>query len=186
MLSTALARSRTVLLAPWDPGAALDLIEREEVTVQPSMPVYLRGMLAHPGFSRERVRSLRLYPMGGARVTALDVRDATARLGCPSRRTYGLTEMPTLTTGPVGDPRHRHETTEGLPIGHNEVRIVDERRRGGARPGARARSPAGGRSCSPATSTPPPTRAPSPPTAGSAPATSGRSTTTASSPSSGA
>jgi cyclohexanecarboxylate-CoA ligase len=126
VLAPVLARYRTVLLAPWDPGAALDLIERETVTVQPSMPVYLRGVLAHPAFSRERVRSLRLYPMGGARVTALDVRDATARLGCPSRRTYGLTEMPTLSTGPVGDPRRRHETTEGVPIGHNEIRIVDE------------------------------------------------------------
>jgi cyclohexanecarboxylate-CoA ligase len=127
VLSAALARNRIVLLAPWDPGEALDLIEREGVTVQPSMPVYLRGVLGHPGFSRERVRSLRLYPMGGARVTALDVRDATAHLGCPSRRTYGLTEMPTLSTGPVGDPQHRHETTEGRAIGHGEIRIVDGR-----------------------------------------------------------
>jgi cyclohexanecarboxylate-CoA ligase len=127
VLAAVLARSRTVLLAPWDAGVALDLIEREGVTVQPSMPVYLRGVLAHPAFAPERVRSLRLYPMGGARVTALDVRDASACLGCPSRRTYGLTEMPTLSTGPVGDPLRRHETTEGVAIGHNEIRIVDER-----------------------------------------------------------
>jgi non-ribosomal peptide synthetase component E (peptide arylation enzyme) len=64
--------------------------------------------------------------MGGARVTALDVRDAQAAMGCPSRRTYGLTELPTMATGPFSDPLRRNETTEGQSIGHNEVRILDE------------------------------------------------------------
>ena len=88
---------------------------------------------------------MRLFSMGGARVTPDDVEEATARLGCWCKRSYGLTELPTLATGPLDDIAHRrHETTEGRAHRPDEVRIVDERLRESRRAPA-ARSPAGPR-----------------------------------------
>jgi cyclohexanecarboxylate-CoA ligase len=62
--------------------------------------------------------------MGGTRVTPADVAEAAARLGCWCKRSYGLTEAPTLTTGPFWDTSRRADT-DGLPISPSRVRIVD-------------------------------------------------------------
>jgi cyclohexanecarboxylate-CoA ligase len=125
ILVPTLAGNRTVLMDIWDPARAVTLIEREQVTVQPGMPVFLRGMLASPGFAQSRVASLRLFPMGGSTVAARDVYDARESLGCASKRTYGSTELPTLCTGRTSDNLEQLATTEGRPIGANELRIVD-------------------------------------------------------------
>jgi cyclohexanecarboxylate-CoA ligase len=125
ILVPTLVGNRTVLMDTWDPTRAVELIEQEQVTVQPGMPVFLRGMLAIPGFTQSRVASLRLFPMGGSTVTARDVNDARESLGCASKRTYGSTELPTLCTGRSSDTPEQLAMTEGRPIGANEVRIVD-------------------------------------------------------------
>ena len=116
---------RCVFLDIWDPARAINLLEEEAVTVEIGMPVFLRGMLDHPTFRVEAARTMRLFSMGGARVTPDDVEEATARLGCWCKRSYGLTELPTFTTGPADDVAHR-ATTDGRPIGPSRVRIVDE------------------------------------------------------------
>jgi cyclohexanecarboxylate-CoA ligase len=116
---------RCVFLDVWDAERAIKLLEEEAVTVEIGMPVFLRGMLDHPAFRIEAARTMRLFSMGGARVTPADVEEATARLGCWCKRSYGLTELPTFTTGPADDVAHR-ATTDGRPIGPSRVRIVDE------------------------------------------------------------
>jgi cyclohexanecarboxylate-CoA ligase len=126
VLVPTLIGNRTVLMDTWDPSVAISLIERERVTVQPAMPVFLRGMLAAPNFSAERVSSLRLFPMGGSTMTPRDVADARELLGCVSKRTYGSTEMPTLCTGQDGDTDEQLAATDGRPIGLSEIRIADE------------------------------------------------------------
>src|SRR5690606_36108053 len=73
MLLTITTGSRAVLVDVWDADEAVALTEREQVTVHPGMPVFLREMLAAPSFRPEAVASLRLFAMGGARVTAGDV-----------------------------------------------------------------------------------------------------------------
>ena len=103
----------------------MQLIDMERVTVQPGVPAYLYGMLSAPSFTEEAVSSLRLFGLGGTRVTAEDVHTAQARLRCWSKRTYGSTEMPTLTTGPRFDEHDRLATTDGILIGSSEIRIVD-------------------------------------------------------------
>jgi len=125
VLAPVLAGNASVLMDVWDPDRALALIEQERVTVQPGMPVFLRGLLASPAFTPERVRSLRLFPMGGSTVSPRDVEDAAQRLGCIAKRTYGSTEMPTLCTGQPGDTAAQYAQTDGRPIGRSEVRVVD-------------------------------------------------------------
>jgi cyclohexanecarboxylate-CoA ligase len=126
MLLTLVVGLRVVLLDVWDPEEALRLVERERVTMYPAVPVFIRGMLGGRSFRRSAVTSMRLCTLGGAPVAAEDVRVAQEAFGCWCKRSYGSTEMPTLTSGPRHDPRGRVETTDGLPLGPSEVRIVGD------------------------------------------------------------
>ena len=103
---------RTVFVARWDPEAALMLIERERVTFMVGPPTFFVSMLQAPGFSRERVASLRLISSGGAGVGEAFVAEASSAFGARVKRTYGSTEAPTI-------------ITDGRPIGEIEVRVDD-------------------------------------------------------------
>jgi cyclohexanecarboxylate-CoA ligase len=102
----------TVFMARWDPEAALTLIESRRVTFMVGPPTFFVSMMQAPGFSPERVASLRLISSGGAGVGAAFVAEAAAAFGARVKRTYGSTEVPTI-------------ITDGHPIGEVEVRIDD-------------------------------------------------------------
>jgi cyclohexanecarboxylate-CoA ligase len=117
---------RVVLMDTWDPEEAVRLTWRERVTVHPTVPVVAHGLLNAKSFRPAAVESMRLLTFGGARVTPADVRLAAEALGCWCKRSYGSTEMPTLTSGPRHDPAGRVATTEGQVLGASEIRIVDD------------------------------------------------------------
>jgi cyclohexanecarboxylate-CoA ligase len=117
---------RVVLMDTWDPEEAVALTERERVTVHSTVPVVAHGMLRSRSFRPAAVSSMRLMTFGGARVTPADVREAAQLLGCWCKRSYGSTEMPTLTSGPRHDPMDRVATTDGEVLGGSEIRIVDD------------------------------------------------------------
>ncbi len=104
----------TVFMARWDPEHALALIERERVTFMVGPPTFFVSMMQSPGFTHERVASLRLISSGGAGVGQAFVDEASEAFGARVKRTYGSTEVPTI-------------ITDGHTIGEVEVR-VDERR----------------------------------------------------------
>ncbi len=99
-----------VFMARWDPEAALTLIEREHVTFMVGPPTFFVSMMQAPGFTPERVASLRLISSGGAGVGAVFVAEASAAFGARVKRTYGSTEVPTI-------------ITDGHTIGSIEVRV---------------------------------------------------------------
>jgi cyclohexanecarboxylate-CoA ligase len=79
--------------------------------------------MSAPAFSPERVASLRLVSSGGAGVTEGFVDEASERLGCTVKRTYGSTEAPTVATStPSDDPldARRHD---GRAVGAVELRL---------------------------------------------------------------
>ncbi len=115
----------TVLMDTWEPGRALDLVEREAVAVMISTPVFMRTMIDHPAFSSTDRSSVRMFSLGGAGVAPAMVREGAAAFDCWCKRTYGSTEYPTLTTGRAGDTLERDATTDGPLIGAAELRIVD-------------------------------------------------------------
>jgi cyclohexanecarboxylate-CoA ligase len=115
-----------VLLDQWDADEAVDLAVAEAVSVLVGVPVMLRAMLTSTRYRPGELAPVRLFVLGGTRVTAADVNVAAEALDCWSKRTYGSTEMPTATTGPRRDPGGRLATTDGVPIGPVEVRIVDD------------------------------------------------------------
>ena len=128
---------RAVLMARWDPEIAVDLIERERITFMIGPPTFFVALMAAPGFTSERVRTLRLVSSGGAGVTPAFIEEATERLGCRVKRTYGSTEAPTVTTSTADDPFERARDTDGHTTGAAELRVSDPASGKELRPGER-------------------------------------------------
>jgi cyclohexanecarboxylate-CoA ligase len=116
---------RTAFMARWDPEVALDIIERERVTFMVGPPTFFVGLMQAPGFTTERVASLRLVSSGGAGVSVAFVDEASKRLGAVVKRTYGSTEAPTVATSGGADPVADAHTHDGHAIGAVELRVVD-------------------------------------------------------------
>jgi cyclohexanecarboxylate-CoA ligase len=110
-----------VLQDVWDPGLAVELIEREELTVTVGATPFLHGIV----HSERRAESLRIFGCGGADVPPALIAEAHA-IGISASRLYGSTECPTVTGTPIEAPVDRHASTDGAPIGADQVRIVDE------------------------------------------------------------
>ncbi len=117
------AGMKAVLMARWDPEHALDLIERHGVTFMMGPPTFFMSLRDAPGFSSERVASLRLISCGGAGVTSAFVAEATDVFGAMVKRTYGSTEAPTVTTAHAGDDDDRVRDTDGHPTGAVRMRL---------------------------------------------------------------
>src|SRR5438045_5889887 len=114
---------KSVLMAKWDPTAALELIERERITFMIGPPTFFVGLMDAPAFSPSSVASLRLVSSGGAGVTPAFVERASAAFGCVVKRTYGSTEAPTITTSQPGDDPVRAASTDGRATGSVRLRI---------------------------------------------------------------
>jgi acyl-CoA synthetase (AMP-forming)/AMP-acid ligase II len=113
----------SVLMARWDPAAALDLIERERVSFMIGPPTFFVSLMNGPGFTADRVASLQLVSSGGAGVTEAFVDEASERLGCVVKRTYGSTEAPTVATSSPGDDADSARRHDGRAIGAVELRV---------------------------------------------------------------
>lgn len=114
---------KAVLMSRWEPGVALDLIEREQVTYMVGPPTFFVGLMDHPEFHPERTGSLRLLSCGGAGVTPAFADRAHTELGAIVKRAYGSTEAPTVTTSRFDDPPDRMINTDGRAFGETRVRV---------------------------------------------------------------
>ncbi len=113
------------LMARWDPERALRSIETDRITFMIGPPTFFVALMAAPGFTSERVASLRLVSSGGAGVTPAFVAEASERLGALVKRTYGSTEAPTVATSTADDPPVRARDTDGRPVGAMRLRVCD-------------------------------------------------------------
>jgi cyclohexanecarboxylate-CoA ligase len=114
----------SVLMETWDPERFLALVEREGGTYSTGATPFLQGVLDCPRLDRYDTRSLRIFPCGGADVPPDLIRRAIERLGVRSGRAYGSTEFPSITSSAGPDvPLAKRATTDGAPIGPNEVEL---------------------------------------------------------------
>jgi len=116
-----------VFMDRWEAQHGLELLEREQITVMISTPVFMRTMIDNYRFESTDTSALRLFSLGGAGVSPAMVREGAARFECWCKRTYGSTEYPTLTSGREGDDPECDATTDGVLIDGAELRIVDPR-----------------------------------------------------------
>lgn len=97
-------------LARFEAGAALDLLERERVTITNLVPTMLSRMVAHPGARERDFKSLRLVLSGGAPIAPTLVAAVIETFRCEYAQTYGMTE-----TSPYLAISLLHDSMRSLP-----------------------------------------------------------------------
>ena len=110
-----------VLQDIWENRQAVELIERHACRFTLAAPIFLQGLLDEYR-KRGIPSSLRYFLCGGASVPAALAEEARSVLGTELMRTYGLTEMPTLTAGRPG-AGVANLTTDGFLIGPVQCRV---------------------------------------------------------------
>src|SRR4051812_766042 len=111
------------LIPRFDAGKALEMVERDGVTIFEGVPTMYHGML-NAGVEAD-ISSLRLCISGGAAMPVEVMRQFEEQFGCIILEGYGLSE-----TSPVASFNHPHRVrkpgTIGTPIEGVEMRAVDD------------------------------------------------------------
>ncbi|MGY1503267.1 FadD3 family acyl-CoA ligase [Streptomyces sp. QTS52] len=119
----------TVIPMPvFHPGKALEIIDRERVSILLGPPTIFHDLINHPDRSGYELSSLRVSMTGGTTVPESLIRAMKSELSFDIvMSAYGLTESSALvTTTRIGDSEETVARTTGRVIPDVEVRIVDE------------------------------------------------------------
>jgi len=124
-LNTAVAVGAALtLITRFDPARALQIIDRDRVTVFEGVPTMYAAMLAVPNRGDFDVSSLRVCVSGGAALPVEVLRGFEEAFGCVILEGYGLSE-----TSPVAafnhPDRERKPGSIGTPIEGVQMRVVD-------------------------------------------------------------
>jgi long-chain acyl-CoA synthetase len=123
--ATLSAGGALTLLPRFDAGRALELVERDRVTVFAGVPTMYNALLNHPDRERFDASSLQLCISGGAPLPVELLRDFESTFGCPVLEGYGLSE-----TSPIASFNHpdraRKAGSIGTPVDGVEMKLVGE------------------------------------------------------------
>jgi long-chain acyl-CoA synthetase len=113
------------LLPRFDAGRALEIVERDGVTVFEGVPTMFAGMLHDPRAAEADTSTLEVCVSGGAAMPVEVMHAFEERFGCQVIEGYGLSE-----TSPVASfnrrDRERKPGSIGLPIDGVEMRLIDD------------------------------------------------------------
>ena len=125
-LNAAVAAAGTLTLLPrFDPARALEIIQRDKVTIFEGVPTMYAAMLHLPQADPAMAATLRVCVSGGASLPVEILRGFEEKFGCMILEGYGLSE-----TSPVASFNHpdkvRKPGSIGTPIEGVEMRLVDD------------------------------------------------------------
>ena len=113
------------LIPRFDGGKALELIERDRVTLFEGVPTMYAAMLHHERADQTDTSTLEVCVSGGAAMPVEVMRAFEEKFGCQIIEGYGLSE-----TSPVASfnrrDRERKPGSIGLPIDGVEMKLIDE------------------------------------------------------------
>ena len=110
----------------FDVERALDIVQREQVTVFPGAPTIFSSILDHPRFADYDLSTLRVAVTGAADIPVELIRRLNDEL--PNFRivsAYGMTETGTACTTLLDDELEHIASTVGVPRPGFEIRVVD-------------------------------------------------------------
>ena len=117
--------SSVTMIPRFDPDKALEIIERDEVTIFQGVPTMYNAMLHADSADDRNVSSLRLCMSGGSAMPGELMRAFEEKFGCKILEGYGLSE-----TSPVASFNHpdreRKAGSIGTPIEGVEMKVVDD------------------------------------------------------------
>jgi long-chain acyl-CoA synthetase len=119
------ARGCMTLLPRFEPGKALELIERDQVTTFGGVPTMYAALLHHPERDRYDTSTLDLCVSGGSAMPVEVLRGFDEAFGATILEGYGLSETTGMGTFNTPD-RERKPGSIGTPVGGTEIRLVDE------------------------------------------------------------
>jgi len=124
-LNVSVATGATLTLLPrFDPAKALDIMQRDQVTIFEGVPTMYAAMLHLPDADPAKAATLRLCASGGAALPVEILRGFEEKFGCIILEGYGLSE-----TSPVASFNHpdkvRKPGSIGTPIEGVEMRLID-------------------------------------------------------------
>ena len=125
-LNATVASAGTLTLLPrFDAAKALEIIQRDAVTIFEGVPTMYAAMLHHPEADPAHTATLRVCVSGGASLPVEILRGFEEKFGCVILEGYGLSE-----TSPVASFNHpdkvRKPGSIGTPIEGVEMRLVDD------------------------------------------------------------
>jgi long-chain acyl-CoA synthetase len=113
------------LLPKFDPGEALEILQRDSITHFYGVPTMYGALLHHPDRESTDTSSLRTCITGGAAMPVEVLRGFEEAFGCEVLEGYGLSE-----TSPVASSNHpgrpRKPGSIGTPLKEVEMKVVDE------------------------------------------------------------
>lgn len=127
MVPNVAAGGKIVMMHHFDPERALELIERERISVFGGVPSMVMAVLDSPDFPRRDTSSIRSVSYGGAPAPPELVRRIKQHFpGGQPNNGYGLTETSSVTTMNSGDDYVRKPDSVGPPVPVCDVVVVPE------------------------------------------------------------
>lgn len=125
-LNTSIKAGATLTLLPrFDATKALEILQRDKVTVFAGVPTMYAAMLHHPEGGSYDLSALRVCISGGSAMPVEVMRGFEEKFHCAVLEGYGLSE-----TSPVASfnlpHRERKAGSIGLPVAGVEMRLIDE------------------------------------------------------------
>ncbi|REK06738.1 MAG: long-chain fatty acid--CoA ligase [Planctomycetota bacterium] len=126
VMNTVLAMGSTLTLMPrFEPGRAMEIIERDKVTHFAAVPTMWVTMLNHPDRPKYDLSSLRVCNSGGAPIAVETLETFKAEHGFHIREGYGLTETSPTATWSQDPVVPRHGSC-GKAIWGCQIKVVDD------------------------------------------------------------
>jgi long-chain acyl-CoA synthetase len=123
--ASVLAGAAVTMLPRFDAGRALEIVERDLVTIFMGVPTMYGALLNYPDRGRFDVSSLQLCVSGGASLPVELLHGFERAFGCTILEGYGLSE-----TSPIASFNHpgreRKPGSIGTPVDGVEMKLVDE------------------------------------------------------------
>ena len=125
-LNATIGSGGTLTLIPrFDPGKALEIIQRDQVSVFQGVPTMYGAMLHHPERDEYDTSSLQVCASGGSAMPVELMRGFEDAFGCKVLEGYGLSESSPVASFNHPD-RERKPGSIGTPIAGVEMKVVDE------------------------------------------------------------
>ncbi len=113
------------LLPRFEPGKALEMIERDKVTTLLGVPTMYSALLHHPDREKVDTSTLDICVSGGAAIPVEVLRGFEDAFGCKVLEGYGLSETTGMASFNPPD-RERKPGSIGIPVRAVEMKVVDD------------------------------------------------------------
>lgn len=118
--------AKVILQERFDPLGAFELIEREKVTLVAGIPTHAIKMMEAPGFSKEHLKSLRVWLSVGAYLPETTAKLLEERFGCHVVNIFGCVEASLMTATDFDDLSEDRYNSVGKCVESAQVKLIDE------------------------------------------------------------